>query len=55
MTYKKINVPENGEKITMGKEGIIVPDNPIIPFIEVFTILALLEKFSNKPIDLKQS
>ena len=34
MTYKKINVPENGEKITMGKEGIIVPDNPIIPFIE---------------------
>ena len=27
----------------------------IIPFIEVFTILALLEKFSNKPIDLKQS
>ena len=34
MTYKKINVPQNGEKITMGKEGIIVPDNPIIPFIE---------------------
>ena len=34
MTYKKINVPENGEKITMGKKGIIVPDNPIIPFIE---------------------
>ena len=34
MTYKKINVPQNGEKITMGKEGIIVPNNPIIPFIE---------------------
>ena len=34
MTYKKINIPQNGEKITMGKEGIIVPDNPIIPFIE---------------------
>ena len=34
MTYKKINIPENGEKITMGKEGIKVPDNPIIPFIE---------------------
>jgi isocitrate dehydrogenase len=27
-------IPENGSKITIGHEKIIVPDNPIIPFIE---------------------
>ena len=30
----KVNIPTNGEKITM-RDGILnVPDNPIIPFIE---------------------
>ncbi len=31
----KVNVPDNGEKITLnGKGGLNVPNNPIIPFIE---------------------
>ncbi len=35
MGYDKIKVPENGDKITMGSDGhLVVPDNPIIPFIE---------------------
>ncbi len=33
-TYQKINVPTNGEKITFENGKLIVPDNPIIPFIE---------------------
>ncbi|WP_092402482.1 MULTISPECIES: NADP-dependent isocitrate dehydrogenase [Candidatus Ichthyocystis] len=32
--YKKITVPANGEKITVSKESIDTPNNPIIPFIE---------------------
>ncbi|MHA1221404.1 MAG: isocitrate dehydrogenase (NADP(+)), partial [Candidatus Heimdallarchaeota archaeon] len=33
-TYEKITPPEQGEKITKDSKGIlIVPDNPIIPFI----------------------
>jgi len=35
MAFDKICVPENGEKITMGKEGKLnVPDQPIVTFIE---------------------
>jgi len=35
MTYEKINVPENGKKITMGEnKHLNVPNNPILPFIE---------------------
>jgi isocitrate dehydrogenase len=35
MAYQHINVPANGEKITASNDGsLIVPDNPIIPFIE---------------------
>ncbi len=34
MNYDKINIPPNGEKITMSENGLIVPNNPIIPFIE---------------------
>jgi isocitrate dehydrogenase len=35
MAYQHINVPANGEKITASSDGsLIVPDNPIIPFIE---------------------
>ncbi|MDA0321826.1 MAG: NADP-dependent isocitrate dehydrogenase [Verrucomicrobia bacterium] len=35
MTYEKITIPGDGEKITMGADGKLqVPDTPIIPFIE---------------------
>ena len=34
MSYDKITLPTSGEKITMGSDGLIVPNNPIIPFIE---------------------
>ena len=32
--YKKIKVPKKGTKITIEKDKMIVPDDPIIPFIE---------------------
>ncbi len=32
--YKKIIVPNEGERITIQDEKLVVPDNPIIPFIE---------------------
>ena len=36
MEFKNITVPESGEKITHDYKGnLIVPDNPIIPFIEI--------------------
>ena len=35
VSYEKIIPPKNGEKITKNKDGkLIVPDNPIIPYIE---------------------
>jgi len=35
MSYDKITVPSNGEKITMGADGkLSVPNHPIIPYIE---------------------
>lgn len=35
MSYDKIELPESGEKIAMGITGeLVVPANPIIPFIE---------------------
>ena len=34
MTYKTIDSPEGGEKITIQAGDLQVPDNPIIPFIE---------------------
>ena len=35
MEFKNIKVPESGEKITHDYKGnLIVPDNPIIPFID---------------------
>jgi isocitrate dehydrogenase len=34
MAYKTITVPDGGEKITIQKGKLQVPDNPIIPFIE---------------------
>lgn len=32
--FEKITVPTNGNKITIENNKIVVPDNPIIPFIE---------------------
>ena len=32
--YKKIAVPKKGTKITIENEKLVVPDDPIIPFIE---------------------
>lgn len=32
--FKNIQVPATGEKITVQKNKLVVPDNPIIPFIE---------------------
>jgi isocitrate dehydrogenase len=35
MAYEKISVPARGQKITMNASGkLVVPDRPIIPFIE---------------------
>ena len=34
MSYKKIKIPKKGEKISYKDGKLIVPDNPIIPFIE---------------------
>jgi isocitrate dehydrogenase len=34
MSYKKIKIPKKGQKITHKDGKLLVPDNPIIPFIE---------------------
>jgi len=34
MTFDKISVPKNGEKITVKGDNLVVPDNPILAFIE---------------------
>jgi len=35
MSYDKIKFPKRGDRITMGSDGLlVVPDNPIIPFVE---------------------
>ena len=34
MIYKKIKVPKKGEKISYKDGRLLVPDNPVIPFIE---------------------
>ena len=34
MKYNKIKIPTNGEKITVSQNTLVVPDHPIIPFIE---------------------
>ena len=35
MSYEKIKIPRNGEKITMGDDGCLsVPDRPVVPYIE---------------------
>ena len=34
MNSSKVKVPANGEKISLKQGKLVVPDNPIIPFIE---------------------
>ncbi|MFL2710124.1 MAG: NADP-dependent isocitrate dehydrogenase [Gammaproteobacteria bacterium] len=34
MSYKKIKIPKNGSKISYKEGKIVIPENPIIPFIE---------------------
>ena len=34
MKFEKIEIPKTGEKVTIKKGKAIIPDNPIIPFIE---------------------
>ncbi len=34
MSYKKIKIPKKGNKISYKDSKLIIPDNPIIPFIE---------------------
>ena len=34
MSYKHIKIPAEGTKITFENGSLVVPDNPIIPFIE---------------------
>ena len=34
MNSSKVKVPAKGEKITLKQGKLVVPDNPIIPFIE---------------------
>ena len=34
MTYTIVRVPERGEKITISDGSLLVPDHPIIPFVE---------------------
>ena len=34
MPFERITVPTDGKKITIEKDRLTVPDNPIIPFIE---------------------
>ena len=34
MSYKKIKIPKKGQKISYKDGKLLVPDNPIIPFIE---------------------
>ena len=34
MSYKKIKIPKNGSKISYKDGKIVIPENPIIPFIE---------------------
>ena len=34
MTYKHIQIPNEGTKIALKNGNLVVPDNPIIPYIE---------------------
>ena len=34
MSYQHINLPKNGEKITVKNDRLVVPDQPILGFVE---------------------
>ena len=34
MSYEKIQIPESGEKISYIDGNLVIPNNPIIPYIE---------------------
>jgi len=34
MTYKNIKIPKKGSKVSFKDGKLLVPDNPIIPYIE---------------------
>lgn len=49
--FEKINIPENGKKISIESSGLVVPDNPIIPFIQGDGIGPDIWKASQRVID----
>lgn len=51
MGYAHINVPAEGEKITIKGQEMIVPDMPVIPFIEGDGIGADIWKAAQKVVD----
>ena len=51
MKYRKLTIPENGEKIKVENGKRIIPDNPIIPFIEGDGIGPDIWKVTRKVID----
>ena len=51
MAYDKIKVPEMGEKITTENGQLVVPNNPIIPFIEGDGIGADITPVMKKVVD----
>ena len=48
---QKVKTPSSGRKITLQNNNIIVPDNPIIPFIEGDGIGRDIWSASEKVID----
>ena len=51
MKFEKIEIPKTGEKVTIKKGKAIIPDNPIIPFIEGDGIGPDIWKVTKKVID----
>ncbi len=49
--FEKITVPRGGDAITAGEDGLEVPDNPIIPFIEGDGIGRDIWKAANRVFD----
>ncbi|NVM02426.1 MAG: isocitrate dehydrogenase (NADP(+)) [Candidatus Helarchaeota archaeon] len=49
--FEKIEVPKNGQKIEIKNYKLIIPDNPIIPFIEGDGIGSDIMKVTRKVID----
>ncbi len=51
MKFEKIEIPKTGEKVTIENGKAIIPDNPIIPFIEGDGIGPDIWKVTKKVID----